>query len=304
MEKGTCARKFERRGYSGTSAYGGNNCRVVLLSALFWLLGGVWLYLLTKGLVSRIGAIIATLLYLFLPFGISASRSFQPDPLMVMLQLAGLFFIWKYHTQPTRIHLWSATVLTAAAIFIKPVCVFVLVSAFLVPAPARQRNWKALWNRDTVIFGTSLVPTLLFYLFGIYLTDLLRSQAETSFLLHLALMPAFWQGWLAQIDAVVGLALFGAALLGLVLIPPGLPRAFLLSLWLGYFVFGLVFTYHIHTHDYYQLQLIPIAAISIGATANWLIKQRQRVPQWAWILGVCALALIGGFGYARNLRDA
>lgn len=71
-----------------------------LLSVLFWLLGGVWLYLLTQALVSRSGAVIATLFYLLLPFGISASRSFQPDPLMIMLQLGSLLLLWDYHSQP------------------------------------------------------------------------------------------------------------------------------------------------------------------------------------------------------------
>ena len=36
------------------------------------------------------------------------------------------------------------------------------------------------------------------------------------------------------------------------------------GLWGGYFLFGLVFTYHIHTHGYYSLQFVPIVALSLG----------------------------------------
>jgi hypothetical protein len=54
------------------------------------------------------------------------------------------------------------------------------------------------------------------------------------------------------------------ALLGIVMFREGLSRALAAGLWIGYAVFGLTFNYHIHTHDYYQLQLIPLVAISLG----------------------------------------
>ena len=35
----------------------------------------------------------------------------------------------------------------------------------------------------------------------------------------------------------------------------------------AYFLFGLIFSYSIHTHDYYHLQFIPAVALSLGALA-------------------------------------
>ena len=64
-----------------------------IYSSLFWLIGGIFLFMLVRDLVSFEGAIFSTAYYLFFPYAIIASRSFQPDPLMVMLTLS---FWWMF----------------------------------------------------------------------------------------------------------------------------------------------------------------------------------------------------------------
>src|SRR5688572_22976646 len=64
-----------------------------IYSSLFWLIGGIFLFMLVRELISFEGAIFSTAYYLFFPYAIIASRSFQPDPLMVMLILA---FWWMF----------------------------------------------------------------------------------------------------------------------------------------------------------------------------------------------------------------
>src|SRR5688500_6645977 len=51
-------------------------------SSIFWLVGGIFLFLLIRDLVSFEAAVVSTTYYLFFPYSIIASRSFQPDPLM------------------------------------------------------------------------------------------------------------------------------------------------------------------------------------------------------------------------------
>src|SRR5574341_241219 len=46
-------------------------------SSLFWLAGGVFIFLLIQELVSSDAAVIGTAYYLFVPYGVIASRSFQ-----------------------------------------------------------------------------------------------------------------------------------------------------------------------------------------------------------------------------------
>src|SRR6185436_18482476 len=90
-----------------------------IYSSLFWLIGGIFLFMLVRDLVSLEGAIFSTTYYLFFPYAIIASRSFQPDPLMVMLILA---FWWTF-SRWMRFPLWMNAVLTGLlgglAIFIK-----------------------------------------------------------------------------------------------------------------------------------------------------------------------------------------
>src|SRR5690349_4971215 len=59
-----------------------------IYSSLFWLIGGAFLFMLAREFVSFEGALVATTYYLIFPYAIIASRSFQPDPLMVMLTSA------------------------------------------------------------------------------------------------------------------------------------------------------------------------------------------------------------------------
>ena len=56
-----------------------------IYSSLFWVIGAVFLFLLASQFTSIDGALVTTAFYLFAPYAIIASRSFQPDPLMVML---------------------------------------------------------------------------------------------------------------------------------------------------------------------------------------------------------------------------
>src|SRR6266496_6404072 len=50
-----------------------------IYSSLFWLIGGIFLFILLHKLISFDGALFSTTYYLFFPFAIIASRSFQPD---------------------------------------------------------------------------------------------------------------------------------------------------------------------------------------------------------------------------------
>ena len=49
-------------------------------ASIFWALGGAALYLVARDLTSIDGGVIALTFYMFLPFGVIASRSFQPLP--------------------------------------------------------------------------------------------------------------------------------------------------------------------------------------------------------------------------------
>ena len=67
-----------------------------------------------------------------------------------------------------------------------------------------------------------------------------------------------------MLGRVVSGPLLVAAVIGTVLAPRQ-PRRLLLALLAGYVAFGIVFTHHIHTHDYYSLPLVAFVALGVAA---------------------------------------
>ncbi|MFT5131174.1 MAG: hypothetical protein ACI8W8_004810 [Rhodothermales bacterium] len=86
---------------------------------------------------------------------------------------------------------------------------------------------------------------------------------------------------------------------GLLLVKDKEKRIFFGALYIGYLCYGLLFNYHIHTHDYYSLQLIPVVALPIGlillSLLNRIIDLWQR-NKIAVIAPILALALLGAAG--------
>lgn len=76
---------------------------------------------------------------------------------------------------------------------------------------------------------------------------------------------------------VIGFLPFLASVAGLLMYKDVTARFLLYGLWIGYFVFGLLFTYHIHTHEYYHLQFIPVVALSIGPLGESVISRFYNI---------------------------
>ena len=133
-------------------------------------------------------------------------------------------------------------------------------------------------------------------------TGFLQQHARGSFLPHLILDPALWKGWGQMVGIVTGYLAFILAAVGLVIARKGLPKTLLAGLWIGYFLFGLSATYQIHTHSYYHIPFIPIAALSLGpmgaGAVKWLIKRWQ-----APVLLIVMLAVSGAVTGKERLID-
>lgn len=265
-----------------------------LLSSLFWLIGGGFLYLVARRLADSNAALVSTAFYLFLPFAVVASRSFQPDPLMIMLLLVSMYAVLQYYDQPSHSRLAITAMISALAFLTKPICMFVIIGVFVSLAILREGVRRSVTKPVVLVFVIlSIIPTGLFYLYGVFTAGFLRDQAQSSFLPHLVLEPFFLKGWLNNIGVVVGFTVFIGALLGILTFRQGLPMAFVVGAWMGYAVFCLVFSYHVATHDYYHLQLIPIVALSIGSAIALVINHlRDTRREWYWQTGLGAIALL------------
>lgn len=281
-----------------------------VMSILFWLAAGGLLYRLAARLTTPEAALVSLLFFLFIPYGILASRSFQPEPFMVLLLVAGLLSIQRYFENPTGGRLAAAGAVSAAALFIKPTCVFVLLTVFCMMLAQRRGLKKAMCDPALYIFtGVALLPAAAYYTWGLLFLRNLQTQAGKSFIAALYWQPEYWAGWLRNIGRTVGILPFCAALYGLRFIARGPARTFVGGTFLGYLLYGFAFDYHVYTHDYYSLQLIPIVALAIGpagvASAQW-VARNWRLPRWQ--VGVASgLVLLAAavFGVAKlGLKSA
>ncbi len=269
-----------------------------LLSASFWMIGGVFLYLIARRIVSANAAVFSVAFYLLDPAVVLPSRAFMPDPLMITVLLVSVFTILRYHERPSWGRLMVAIAASSVALLVKPgICLFQIFGAFVALMVYRRGLWRTLRSTHLLVFtALSLLPVGLYYLYGAVIRGFLQGQAQGKVVPQYLLEAYFWRGWLEQIGSMVGYIPLLGAVIGVLLLRPGPPRAMMAGLWGGYFLFGLVFTYHIHTHGYYSLQLVPVVALSLGplwdTVEGYIRRGGRRYFRRAVVLGLVVIAVI------------
>ncbi len=262
-----------------------------IYSILFWLTGGVFLFLLAQKLADANGAFLALLYYLFLPFGVYASRSFQPDPLMVAFITAAAWTMWNWRKHGSWRWAITAGLLNGIAILVKNVAVFPL--AFAALALVIERGIiPSLKDRQTwAVAGLSILPVGLYTLYGIIIAGYLGGQFAFRFFPDMWWTAAFYLRWMGQIEGIFGFSMVLLALAGGFLAQRR-AAAFLMGLWIGYFVYGMTFAYHITTHDYYQMPLIPIVALSLAPAVQILCERAVSLRDHRLLRAVTGVGII------------
>jgi hypothetical protein len=270
-----------------------------LYSAIFWLIGGLALFLLARDLVSMDGAMVALAFYLFAPYAVTASRSFQPDPLMVCL----ILFAWRsmYRWLTTGKWKWAilAGVLSGAAMLVKVLAAFSLlggmVGIFLAPGIRKSIRNVRFWVMGVI----AAVPIIIWMIYGFFVRATLSGQFSLRFFPNLWIDPVYYLRLESMAERVVGLVPLLLALTGFFLLAEKSKRIFLAGLWGGYVVFALAFSYYFMTHDYYHITLVPIVALSLAPLAD-LVLRRLKSLNSGW-LARTAISLVFLLGLGANL---
>jgi hypothetical protein len=107
-------------------------------------------------------------------------------------------------------------------------------------------------------------------------------------------------GWFQLGVDEVGLTALIAAIVGFWLLKRGPLKALSLGLGVGYLIYGLLFNYHVSTHPYYHLQLIPLVSICMAPTVTLGINAIRGAAGRFWWLPVTGITLILlVFGYLQ-----
>jgi len=284
-------------------------------NSLFWLIGGLALFdLARRGVLQATGAaqkdapppspgirshqtaaigaaLVALGYYLILPFAVQASRSFQPDPGMVMWLILSAYSFYRWSEKQDWKWAILAGLFGGISVLTKFVAAYILgvvAITMVLYTLGLKRFWRS--RQVWVMAALMVTPTLLFYLNR-------QGRASEYFqdwtisLSHLLIQPDFYVRWLSLVQNLMGLTVLILSLVG-VLIAASRYRALLASLWGGYFLYGLFLPYQMYTHSYYHLQLVPIIALSLAPLAG-LILSRVQQEKSVWKIIFAAILLIG-----------
>jgi hypothetical protein len=305
-----------------------------IYSSLFWLIGGIFLFLLAREFVSFQGAIVSTVYYLMFPYAIIGSRSFQPDPLMIMLVLAFWWMFARYLTPAPHLHslappakagvrqvqvsadsperrggLWINAILAGLlgglAIFIKFSAAFFVIGGALGLALSRFTLRDLFRNVQVwLIVLLGALPAAIYVVYGIFIRGDLASQFRGRFVPALVFDPYNYLQWEVKLNMAVGGIFVMLGLLSLFLIKDSHLRIFLYGLWGSYILFGLFFNYHIATHDYYHLPLIPIVGLSLAPLGDWFFARLTEATPQRWTrVAVYVILVFGLFSVAWDVRN-
>ena len=277
-----------------------------IYTSLFWLVGGGALFALARRMTSTRGGLVALAFFLFLPFGVFASRSFQPDPGMVMWIILSAFVFYRWAETKE----WKWAILTGVfcglAVLVKVVAGYLIVAmavTIVLFVIGLRRSFKQPQVWSMVILMSA--PAVAYYLFGLEARSSEYFSNWSLALVHVIMTPGFYIQWFNHIQTLMGGAwVLYLGLVGVVIAKP-LPRAMLTGLWVGYAIYGLTLPYQITTHSYYSLQLVPLVALSLAPVADLLLGQiwKQRSIWRILAVGVALVAVIFNLWQAYSVLD-
>jgi hypothetical protein len=262
-------------------------------ASLFWLIGGFAIWLLSKEMSMQGGGIIALVYYLFVPFAVTVSRAFLPDPLMVAMIAWSLWALYRWETRRT----WKSTVLagilTGLTIFVKSVAIFPLLGAAIGLVVSRA-SWKRIFadKQTWTVAGITVIPGILYYIYGIIAGNL-GDQFALRFFPSYWKDPSFYGRWIFMAAGFAGFAAMFAALVGILMYPANRQRFIAIGLWVGYIAYGFTFPYHFITHEYYHLPIILVVAFGLIPAADAIVRHVVGKKGPGWKVAFAGIVLFG-----------
>ena len=260
-------------------------------------------FLLVRRVFGAVVAGWATFFYAFAPLSIVASRAFMPDIPSLSLALVGMYFFLDWVERNDRRSLIVSAVLISLALLIKmPTAVIGVPLLYLgvsrrdilphvpdvqkhVPPVNLLRRWE-LWLFALI----TLVPSAIWYWHA-------HRIAENFYPYHFfggggfRIMNAAWYWKTAQLTALSSLTLGLCALatVGAFALPRG-KYTRLFHWWFAAMVLFVFFVGYGNRHQWYQLPLVPIAAVFAGCACEW-IGARLQIPRVLLWLGAVLLVV-------------
>lgn len=270
-----------------------------LWAIFFWMLGGVFLFLITEEIADFAGGTFAVIFYMIWPYAAYASRAFQPEPLLIASLLASLWAFVNWINKEKILWALLAGILIGFTIYVKAVAVFYLAPAIIGVIIQRYSFKGAIKNRQVwAIAALSVLPYLAYLFYGVMILGTLGTQFNFRFFPRRWGNPIFYIQWILNLHKTIDLTIVLAGILGITLFTKKKYFLLLAGFLLGYLLSGFVFSYHITTHDYYHLPLMIPIAIGLGIILGKVfgISERNRNITNV-VFSLAALLFIGLFAW-------
>lgn len=263
-----------------------------LVAIVTFLIGAVPLYLLIRDRGGPDLAITTAALYLFLPYSLQAGTSYQPDPLMLSLLLYFACFLDRWLRVQHPMDAFAAALSASLAIFVKLPAILFATAVVACLAPTCMRRAK-FWGVATaallpaLIFlvwktqlGSGDAPRAAYYLqqgrlltsaFYVHLYDMLKDCYKPVLLV--VTVAAIWLARKSEIAPIF----YG--FLG------------------GQLLYCIVFPFHVSTHSYYSLPLLPVVALACAVVIHRLAGPGPRTAAWLAVLVVACI-----YGWQQSIE--
>lgn len=288
-------------------AGGQNHWAPSVVCTVFWLIGGVFIFPIAKKYTTVVAAAIATAFYLLCPFGILISRSFQPESLMTMLFLAGIYTIFNYYEKPSTKRLFIMALVSGLAILAKVSVIFPIWAAFALTGICKDGFRRTIFSHRHLAFVIlGIGPAFAYYFYLAIFTEEVKMVAESVLAPQILLDSFFWTGWLKQLGSVIGFIPIIVAGFGILLARDKTVKSILTGLTLGYLAYALIFSYTTATHDYYQVQIIPIVVLAASPVIAFFLEHllHKNAHLHRFAIAVVLLLLIALLGLLAGIRTS
>ena len=272
---------------------------------LFFVLALPFFFALVRRIFGGVVASWATFFYAFAPLSIVASRAFMPDVPSLSLAIIGMYFFLRWIEEERFRWVILSAVLVSLALLIK--LPMAIVGAPLLYLASRRdmlphvpdvqkhvppaRNIVARWEL-WLFAAITLIPSAIWYWHAHRIAE--RFYPHHFFgaggfqIMNLAW---YWQLVRQTVFSSLSLTLFVFAVFGAVIAPRGkYTRMF--HWWFAAMVLFVVFAGYGNRHQWYQLPLVPIAAVFAGCACAWFAARTQFSRK---LLALGAVLLVASF---------
>jgi len=272
-----------------------------LVSSLFWVLSGYFLYEIIRKKTNWLTAVFALFFFLFLPYNIFYSRTILPDPSMVFFTIASIYFLlgWQKKGKST-IGFILSLVFSVAAVLTKPYAIFILIPSWAVIFYQTKSYFKG------VVFA--ILSALPFLFWRYWMSQFPEGVPANNWLLNaggMRLKPAWWRWLFYERLAKLILGGWGAALTAIGVATKINKKNIIFWGWLaGGLTYLVVFARGNIQHDYYQIILAPTVSVFLAMGANLIVSLPRAVAnKWTRWLVVLTISIFSILFSGYQVKD-